>query len=276
MRAAASAPAKRGWSPDHESLNRRGHRGRLRGHRHRHRHPARQAADHLRGLPAGATAAPAASTAAPAWAWRSAARSPACWAARSGSRARPARAAPSRSTCPLTYRAASRTAAPRGPRRPPTRSRPLSVARRWPPARGRRGRRCPPLGGGASRTTAPPSSPGDRVLLIVEDDPAFARILLDMAPREGLQGRGRDPGRRRPEPGPRAASPTPSPSTCSLPDLDGWRVLDRLKDDPATRHIPVHIISVADEPERALQPGRPRLPDQAGRPRSRWTRPSAR
>ena len=41
----------------------------------------------------------------------------------------------------------------------------------------------------------------------------------------------------------------------SLPDVDGWRVLDRLKDDPATRHIPVYMISVADEPERALQQG---------------------
>ena len=52
----------------------------------------------------------------------------------------------------------------------------------------------------------------------------------------------------------------------SLPDVDGWRVLDRLKDDAATRHIPVYFISVADEPERALQAGRPRLPAQAGGP----------
>ena len=40
-----------------------------------------------------------------------------------------------------------------------------------------------------------------------------------------------------------------------LPDLDGWRVLDRLKVDLATRHIPVHIISVDEDPAPALCQG---------------------
>jgi hypothetical protein len=40
-----------------------------------------------------------------------------------------------------------------------------------------------------------------------------------------------------------------------LPALDGWTVLDRLKHDPATRHIPVHIISVTDEVLRGLKLG---------------------
>ena len=40
-----------------------------------------------------------------------------------------------------------------------------------------------------------------------------------------------------------------------LPELDGWKVLDLLKHDPATRHIPVHIISVADQRQRALELG---------------------
>ena len=92
------------------------------------------------------------------------------------------------------------------------------------------------------------------MLLIVEDDLAFARILLDAGPREGLQGPGRRARRGRPGPGPRAEADAIT-LDISLPDIDGWRVLDRLKDDPATRHIPVHIISVADEPERALQQG---------------------
>ena len=41
----------------------------------------------------------------------------------------------------------------------------------------------------------------------------------------------------------------------SLPDIDGWRVLDRLKNDVATRHVPVCIISTDDAHERALQSG---------------------
>jgi CheY-like chemotaxis protein len=40
-----------------------------------------------------------------------------------------------------------------------------------------------------------------------------------------------------------------------LPDFDGWRVLDRLKVDLATRHIPVHIISVDEDPEPNLTQG---------------------
>ena len=41
----------------------------------------------------------------------------------------------------------------------------------------------------------------------------------------------------------------------NLPDIDGWRVLDRLKDDPATRHIPVQIITTEEERDRGLRMG---------------------
>ena len=40
-----------------------------------------------------------------------------------------------------------------------------------------------------------------------------------------------------------------------LPDIDGWVLLDRLKHDPSTRHIPVHVISGLDEERRSLQNG---------------------
>src|SRR6185295_18093199 len=41
----------------------------------------------------------------------------------------------------------------------------------------------------------------------------------------------------------------------NLPDIDGWRVLDRLKDDAITRHIPVQIITTEEERERGLRMG---------------------
>jgi len=44
-----------------------------------------------------------------------------------------------------------------------------------------------------------------------------------------------------------------------LPGMDGWTVLDRLKHDPNTRHIPVHMISVELGRQRSLQLGRSRI-----------------
>src|SRR5262249_36637281 len=40
-----------------------------------------------------------------------------------------------------------------------------------------------------------------------------------------------------------------------LPDIDGWRVLERLKNDVATRHIPVCVISTEEARERSLELG---------------------
>jgi hypothetical protein len=96
--------------------------------------------------------------------------------------------------------------------------------------------------------------PGDRVVLIIEDDPAFSRFLLDLAHDQGFKAliasRGANGLALAREMKPHAIT-----LDISLPDVDGWRVLDRLKDDPATRHIPVYMISVTDEPERSLQHG---------------------
>ena len=97
-------------------------------------------------------------------------------------------------------------------------------------------------------------STGDRVLLIIEDDLSFAPILLDAARDRGFKGvvaaRG-DIGLEMA----RHMRPDAITLDIALPELDGWTVLDRLKHDPATRHIPVHIISATDEVLRGLKLG---------------------
>ncbi|HRI49807.1 MAG TPA: response regulator, partial [Pseudomonadota bacterium] len=96
--------------------------------------------------------------------------------------------------------------------------------------------------------------PGDRVLLIIEDDADFARILLDMARQKGFKGivalRG-DTGLALA----RKLRPDAISLDLRLPVMDGWAVLDRLKHDSRTRHIPVHLISAADERTRGLRQG---------------------
>src|SRR4029078_9329227 len=53
----------------------------------------------------------------------------------------------------------------------------------------------------------------------------------------------------------RELQPTAITLDINLPDFDGWRVLDRLKDDPATRHIPVQVITTDEETLRGLRMG---------------------
>jgi HAMP domain-containing protein/CheY-like chemotaxis protein/signal transduction histidine kinase len=96
--------------------------------------------------------------------------------------------------------------------------------------------------------------PDDRVLLIIEDDSDFARILLDAARQQGFKGlvalRG-DSGLALA----RKYRPDAITLDLLLPELDGWRVLDLLKHDSNTRHIPVHVISAANGRQRALENG---------------------
>jgi len=90
--------------------------------------------------------------------------------------------------------------------------------------------------------------PRDAVLLIIEDDVTFARILLDLAHDRGIKAlvalRGSAALALA-----REFSPGAITLDITLPDILGWTILDRLKHDPATRHIPVHIIS-GDENRR--------------------------
>ncbi|MFN6515827.1 MAG: HAMP domain-containing protein [Nostoc sp. CreGUA01] len=95
---------------------------------------------------------------------------------------------------------------------------------------------------------------GDRVLLIVEDDINFARILLDMAQQHGFKVITAQTGTT----GLMLAQqflPSAVLLDIRLPEMDGWTVLDRLKHDANTRHIPVHIMTVEEGRQRGLQLG---------------------
>jgi CheY-like chemotaxis protein len=96
--------------------------------------------------------------------------------------------------------------------------------------------------------------PGDRVLLIIENDHAFARILMDLGREHDFRVlaavRG-DIGLQMA----RQHRPDAITLDLDLPGLDGWNVLDRLKHDASTRHIPVHVISVTDDPHRGMRLG---------------------
>ncbi|WP_236849423.1 HAMP domain-containing protein, partial [Chlorogloeopsis fritschii] len=95
---------------------------------------------------------------------------------------------------------------------------------------------------------------GDRVLLIVEDDVKFARILLEMAREhefKGIVAQSGSAGLALAE----EYQPAAIILDIRLPGMDGWTVLDRLKHDPNTRHIPVHIMTVEEGRQRSLQQG---------------------
>jgi HAMP domain-containing protein/CheY-like chemotaxis protein len=96
--------------------------------------------------------------------------------------------------------------------------------------------------------------PGDRVLLVIEDDVTFATTLLEMGRASGFKGVVATSGQQALELA-RTVKPDAVTLDLRLPDIDGWVLLDRLKHDPATRHIPVHVISGLDEERRSLQSG---------------------
>jgi CheY-like chemotaxis protein/signal transduction histidine kinase len=95
---------------------------------------------------------------------------------------------------------------------------------------------------------------GDNVLLIVDDDPHYARVLLGIARDKGFKGLVANRGQA-------AISlakqylPTAITLDVFLPDMLGWTVLNNLKLDPATRHIPVQMLSVDEERQHGLSHG---------------------
>jgi signal transduction histidine kinase/DNA-binding response OmpR family regulator/HAMP domain-containing protein len=96
--------------------------------------------------------------------------------------------------------------------------------------------------------------PGDVVVLIVEDNRTFAGVILETVRERGFKGLVAHDGRSAVK---LAAEIKPDAVTLDirLPDIDGWGVLARFKSDPATRHIPIQIISVDEDRSRGLKQG---------------------
>ena len=99
-----------------------------------------------------------------------------------------------------------------------------------------------------------PADDGARRLLIVEDDPAFAEVLSALGREQGFQCL---VATRADEAVQLAATRAPSAILLDvrLPDHSGLSVLDRVKRNPATRHIPVHVISAIDYSQTAMEMG---------------------
>jgi CheY-like chemotaxis protein/CHASE3 domain sensor protein len=95
---------------------------------------------------------------------------------------------------------------------------------------------------------------GDVTILVIEDDPAFARILADMIHRKGYRVLAAADGETALALA-REHRPTGILLDVMLPGMDGWTVMERLKADEAVRHIPVHFISATDEASRGRELG---------------------
>ena len=97
-------------------------------------------------------------------------------------------------------------------------------------------------------------SPDDLAVLIVEDDPHYARVLLGLARDKGFKGlvatRGHEAIILA-----RQYRPTVITLDIFLPDMLGWTVLNNLKLSPETRQIPVQIITIEEERQHGLSHG---------------------
>ena len=95
--------------------------------------------------------------------------------------------------------------------------------------------------------------PDDAVLLIVEDDPHYARVLCDLSRDRGfkvLLAMRADALSLV-----RQYHPTAVSLDVFLPDMLGWTVLSHLKQDPTTRHIPVQMVTLDEDRQHGLARG---------------------
>ena len=241
----ASQSVTSGWSPDHPVLRFVPERRRDRSQRHRHRHRARKAAADLRGVPAGRRR-----------------HQPQVRRHRPGSRDQPRAgdAARRRDQAGEHARAGQHVHA-------------VPAARvHRPGARGHRaGDEPAPIGMRAGAATLPVLAVAKAEEVVADDRDDIARGRPRAAdrrrrsalraraararPRQGLQGHRRQSRRRRRSSLAQQYLPTAITLDVFLPDMLGWTVLNNLKLDPATRHIPVQMLSVEEERQHGLSHG---------------------
>ena len=95
---------------------------------------------------------------------------------------------------------------------------------------------------------------GDAVLLIVEDDPYYARVLCDLSRDKGFKVLIANTGTEALTLA-REYHPAAISLDVFLPDMLGWTVLNHLKQDPATRHIPVQMLTLDEDRHHGLSRG---------------------
>src|SRR5262249_54855684 len=98
------------------------------------------------------------------------------------------------------------------------------------------------------------TQPDDQVLLIVEDDPHYARVISDLAHDKAFKvlvaATGAEALALAGE-----FKPTAISLDVFLPDMLGWTVLNHLKQDPGTRHIPVQMLTLDEDRNHGLARG---------------------
>jgi signal transduction histidine kinase/DNA-binding response OmpR family regulator len=96
--------------------------------------------------------------------------------------------------------------------------------------------------------------PGDKSLLIVEDDREFLKVLIGLAREKGFKCLAAEDGRSGLELAEKY-KPGAIVLDVGLPKIDGWSVMERLKQNPETRHIPVQFMSGMEQQREAWRMG---------------------
>jgi CheY-like chemotaxis protein len=95
---------------------------------------------------------------------------------------------------------------------------------------------------------------GEQTVLIVEDEVRYAKMLLEAARKQGFKALVAQNGADALSLA-RKYQPNAVTLDVFLPDMLGWTVLNQLKHDSATRHIPVQVLTVEEERQYGLERG---------------------